>query len=215
MYVHIGSHCRAPDGWENFDASPTLRFEKLPVVGRLYSKNGWRFPRNVRYGDIVAALPLPDQSCDGAYASHVLEHLALEDLRKALVNIFRLLKAGGVFRLVVPDLEAEVRRYLDALARGDADAAPAFMRDTGLGQERRPRGVAALLQSWLGNSRHLWLWDQPSLTAELGKAGFVSIRRCQCGDAADGRFAELEDQARFTGALALECRRPLLSPPSA
>ncbi|MQP68452.1 hypothetical protein GE253_24335 [Niveispirillum sp. SYP-B3756] len=57
-FVQYGCGWTAPPGWHNFDASPTLRFERLPLVGRLYSKNGRRFPDNVRYGDIVRGLPL-------------------------------------------------------------------------------------------------------------------------------------------------------------
>ncbi|MCP5113600.1 MAG: hypothetical protein GY953_22435, partial [bacterium] len=51
LYVHYGCHFTAPDGWLNFDASPTLRFERFPILGRLYTKNESRFPPNVRYGD--------------------------------------------------------------------------------------------------------------------------------------------------------------------
>jgi hypothetical protein len=57
----------------NFDASITLRMERLPVVGRFVKKNSQRFPDGVAFGDIVKGLPLPDGSADGIYASHVLE----------------------------------------------------------------------------------------------------------------------------------------------
>ena len=70
------------------------------------------FPANVEYGDIVKGLPVPTGSCRGIYSSHVLEHLALNDLRKALRETHRLLAEGGTFRLVVPDLEHEARTYL-------------------------------------------------------------------------------------------------------
>ena len=53
LYVQYGCGFSAPEGWKNFDASPTLQFERLPVIGRLFTKNASRFPENVRYGDIV------------------------------------------------------------------------------------------------------------------------------------------------------------------
>src|SRR6266850_6100964 len=95
-----------PLTWINFDASYTLRFERLPLIGNFYRKNRWRYPANVKYGDIVRGLPLPRQSCAGVYASHVLEHLTAKEFHLALGNTFRLLARGGIFRLVVPDLEA-------------------------------------------------------------------------------------------------------------
>ena len=56
VYVNVGCGFDAGDGWLNFDASPTLRFERVPVLGRLYTKNDARFPESVRYGDIVKGI---------------------------------------------------------------------------------------------------------------------------------------------------------------
>jgi hypothetical protein len=39
---------------------------------------------NVRIGDIVKGLPVPNQSCRGVYPGHVLEHLALDQFHVAL-----------------------------------------------------------------------------------------------------------------------------------
>jgi hypothetical protein len=96
LYVHYRCHHCVPSQWLNFDASPTLRLERLPVVGRLVRKNARRFPANVIYGDIVHGLPVKANSCDGVYCSHVLEHLALEDCRRALVNTYRIMKRGDI-----------------------------------------------------------------------------------------------------------------------
>lgn len=85
-FVQYGCAWSAPESWRNFDASPTLRFERIPVVGKLYTKNESRFPENVEYGDITKGLPVNDTSCDAVYCSHVLEHLSLSDCRVALKN---------------------------------------------------------------------------------------------------------------------------------
>lgn len=208
MYVQYGCGFCAPDGWVNFDASPTLRFERLPIVGRLYTKNRQRFPSNVQYGDVTRGLPVPSASCRGVYASHVLEHLALEDFERALAETFRILAPGGIFRCVVPDLRIAANRYVEAAAAGRADAAIEFMRVTGLGVERRPRGLGGALVEWLGNSRHLWMWDFDSLRAALARHGFVAIRRAQFGDADDPAFRLVEEASRFVDACAVEARKP-------
>jgi hypothetical protein len=52
------------------------------------------------------------------------------------------------------------------------------------------------------------MWDEKGLRAELEAAGFVRIRRCQCGDAANPAFNSVEHPERFEDALALECFRP-------
>lgn len=201
-YIQYGCGWTAPESWWNFDASPTLRFERLPIVGKLYTKNHARFPENAEYGDIVKGLPVQSESCAGVYCSHVLEHLSLEDFRKALKNTYRLLQKGGVFRLVLPDLEYSIKIYIDDPAD---DAAFTFMRETSLGQKRRSRGLKGFMSLLLGNSQHLWMWDYKSIASELRNVGFIEIRRAQFGDAADPLFGEVEEKGRWDNCLGVEC----------
>jgi SAM-dependent methyltransferase len=201
-YVQYGCGFCAPESWLNFDASPTLRFERIPLLGRLYTRNAERFPRNVQYGDIVKGLPISEGACRGIYCSHVLEHLAFDDLRVALRNTYTYLQPGGVFRLVVPDLERLVKIYL---TDERAEAAVRFMQSSGLGTVRRPRSLLAAVSAWLGNSAHLWMWDEKSMTHELERQGFTQIRRAAFGDAGDNRFHEVEQADRFIDALCIQC----------
>ena len=207
-YVQFGCGFCAPQEWINFDASPAARFERMPLVGKLYTFNADRFPPNVRYGDICRGLPVADGSCRGLYASHVLEHLTLEDLRWALRESFRMLEPGGVLRVVVPDLELYARRYVSALDQGEVEACSNFMRRTGLGQGNRRMSPMRVLRDFIGGSHHRWMWDYPGLKGELEKVGFVDVRRAQFNDSEDEMFKLVEDQSRFVDACAVEARRP-------
>lgn len=204
LYVQYGCGWSAPQGWRNFDASPTLRFERLPLVGRLYTKNGARFPENVEYGDIVRGLPIGDGTCDGVYCSHILEHLTLSDFRLALENTYRILKRNATFRLVLPDLLIAAHRYVNNPA---VDASMSFLRETCLGEEARPRSLQGLLASWFGNSKHLWMWDFKSIVPELQTAGFVDVRRATFADSPDPMFANVEAKERWEDCLGLECKK--------
>jgi SAM-dependent methyltransferase len=207
-YVQYGCGLAAPQAWLNFDVSPTLRVQKIPVLGALLkSRLNTVFPANVLYGDIIKGLPVAANTCDGLYCSHTLEHLSLEDFRQALANSFKILKKDGIFRCVVPDLEAAARSYLQQLSQGDASASLHFIRQTLLGQETRPRSLKARLGSLFGNSHHLWMWDRQSLADELRKAGFGQIRPCKFNDSEDEMFRLVEDEGRFEEAVALECRK--------
>ena len=84
--MQYGCGLSAPNEWLNFDASATLKWERIPLIGGISSKNAQRFPANAKPGDIVKGLPVPPACCAGIYASHVLEHLALEDFHAALRN---------------------------------------------------------------------------------------------------------------------------------
>jgi len=208
-YVQYGCGLSAPSSWVNFDSSPTLRIQKAFLIGNiLKSRLNTTFPPNVLYGDIIKGLPIADDSCDGVYCSHVLEHLSLNDFRKALTNTYKILKNGGIFRCIVPDLEYAARTYLQTLDSGDKQANLEFCgRNTLLGVENRMRGAKGLLVSYLGNAHHLWMWDAPSITVELEKAGFNKIRVCKFNDSQDQMFKEVEDGGRFLHAVAIECKK--------
>ena len=208
IYVQYGCGLSAPKEWMNFDVSPTLRIQKAPVIGTiLKGKLNAVFPANVLYGNIIEGLSIDENSCDGLYCSHVLEHLSLEDFKQALVNSFKILKKGGIFRCVVPDLEFAARSYLRGLDSGDNQASLDFMDVTMLGIKKRPRKLKGFLSSFFGNSHHLWMWDSKSLSQELSDVGFTQIRVCKFNDCEDEMFNCVEHSSRFEQAVAIECRK--------
>lgn len=208
-YVQYGCGHSAPKEWINFDVSPTLRIQKTPVLGMLMKGAlNTTFPENVKYGDIVKGLPIKENSCNGLYCSHVLEHLALEDFRKALKNSFKILKTGGIFRCIVPDLEAYTREYLENLDKGNHSASLTFIYDKALlGIPSRPKSMKAKISAMFGNSHHLWMWDKYSLAEELKNVGFTNIRNCKYNDSADPMFQHVESEDRFIQAVAIECTK--------
>lgn len=213
-YVQYGSGYLAPEGWISFDASPTLRLQRLPLVGSLFARRGVVFSKDVRYGDIVAGLPVADDSADGVYASHVLEHLPYDDFWIALRNTFRILKPGGIFRLIVPDLEARARRYVAGLDRGESGGNDWFMRASHLGRQARGRGLGGYLREAVGYNAHLWMWDERSMAQALAATGFVDIRRAAFNDCADPHFRLVEladrfhDEGQDIEECAMEARKP-------
>lgn len=217
VYVQFGCAFSSGEGWENFDSSATLRIERIPVVGKIisavFSGNGERFPSNVRYGDICKGLPIAPRSAKGVYASHVLEHLSLQDCRAAIENTFSMLAPGGVFRLIVPDLQARSQKYIQNYQQGVPEGSLEFMRSTGLGREQTLRTPLEHIRAMIG-SHHLWMWDEHSMSDELRRAGFINIRRCEFGDSTDRMFDKVEDHGRFVDKIldihecALEAQKP-------
>lgn len=203
-YVQYGCGLSAPRGWLNFDSSPSLILGKIPVFKYFLKKYIPPFPKNVKYGDIVRGLSIKNESVKGVYASHVLEHLALEDFRIALNNTYNILTKGGVFRLVVPDLEWCVKEYETNPLEIRSYK---FMEDAHLGLLKRERGLIALLRNMMGQSTHLWMWDYTSMKLELEKAGFKNIRRASFNDSTEPKFKDVEDEGRFINCLAVECSK--------
>lgn len=206
-YVQFGCGLCAPATWRNFDAGPAFWLEKnLPFLRATLIRKGFPdYPPNIEYGDVTRGLPVAERSAQGVYCSHVLEHLALNEFRATLRNVFNYLKPGGMFRLVVPDLEQIARAYV---ASDRPDAALTFMREAHLGEAYKSRGLSDKAKSLFGRSSHLTMWDCKGMTAELEQAGFSRIRRAVCKDGADPQFLEVEDPGRWENCLGMECFRP-------
>lgn len=67
--------------------------------------------------DLTQKLPFEDNSVNVVYHSHLLEHFPKCNAANFLSECYRLLKPGGILRVVVPDLEMIVRLYLELLGR--------------------------------------------------------------------------------------------------
>lgn len=75
--------------------------------------------------DLSKGLPFSDESFEAIYHSHLLEHFSKNYAPVFLKDCFRVLKPGGIIRVVAPDLESIVRLYLLLLeksVKGDTEA---------------------------------------------------------------------------------------------
>ena len=131
-------------------------------------------------------------------------------------NTFRMLRPGGIFRLVVPDLESRARKYLEKLSTGDASANSWFMRTIHL---LALSFVSVDLKHWRGASSAIQLISgcgmKGSMAAALKKVGFTNVRRCHFNDSADQTFRLVEDPGRFydnSRAKMEECAMELIKP---
>ncbi len=71
--------------------------------------------------DLRKGIPAPPESVDAVYHSHVLEHIVRDAVPRFFEEVRRVLKPGGVHRVVVPDLERYAREYLESLEQGLGD----------------------------------------------------------------------------------------------
>ena len=73
----------------------------------------------VRKADLLKPLALEDGSVGLVYSSHFLEHVPFSQVPDLLSEALRVLRPGGVIRLVLPDLENLAREYLSRRQHGD------------------------------------------------------------------------------------------------
>lgn len=208
--LNLGCGKLAADGWLNIDASPYLRLARIPGLARWAARAaGGLDPERVVYGDIVNGLKLERESAELVFASHMLEHLSRPDFHVALDNIYTYTKAGGLVRVIVPDLLYFVETYRTSLAdpASSSQAADAFMEWSGIGAQNARKSLKHRLREAFSNSRHQWMWDRPSLVAALTDHGFKNCRVCGYGEWRDTRFADVEVEARHEHSICVEAEK--------
>ncbi len=67
----------------------------------------------LRISGDIAAMDLPDKSCDIVFLSHVLEHIPHIKMQNVMAEINRVIKIGGSIRLLVPDLKKVAEAYVN------------------------------------------------------------------------------------------------------
>jgi len=70
---------------------------------------------------LTTGFPFPDNSFDAVYSSHVLEHFSKSEGSFLISEAYRILRPGGVLRIVVPDLEGSCLEYLRIMNLPDSD----------------------------------------------------------------------------------------------
>lgn len=144
--------------------------------------------------DLRSRLPFADAGFGAVYHSHVLEHLDAATGEAMLAECFRVLKPGGVLRVVLPDLELLCRWYFEALAargpaaegdgRGGATAALRHRWAVAgiVDQCARDASGGELLRMWQSESNLFsdpWLATRVGVQAETGcgRTGRQASRR--------------------------------------
>lgn len=200
ILLNLGCGVKTSDreGVVNIDWSAMLRLRTHPLRGlivplALHGERLERYralPDNIKVHNVAKGIPFDDGSVDGVYHSHMLEHLDREVADVLMLEVLRVLKPGGVHRIVVPDFETVVREYLTHLDAADAD--PSLQRDHDsyvsavLEQSVRREAAGTSEQkplrrrvenALLGDARrrgetHQWMYDRVNLGALITESGY-------------------------------------------
>jgi predicted SAM-dependent methyltransferase len=161
------------------------------------------------YLDVARPLPLPDGCMAYVFGEHVIEHLPEATGRRALREMFRVLRPGGVLRLTTPDLKKIIALYEDRNPEMSRAEYVRFLDDiTGRRHDRPCQLFNDFMRLW----GHAWVYDEEDLTAKLQEAGFVDVARREFGSSPHAALNGLENHGppwqNTVEAMCLEARRP-------
>jgi SAM-dependent methyltransferase len=204
--LNVGCGLRMHNGWTNLDFSPYARLARYRGAAALARRVGLlserRFARlqsvdtDILVWDIRRGLPFKDDTLDVVYHSHTLEHLPRGTAPTFLNECRRVLRSGGVLRVVVPDLQELVASYVGAstdLEKGGGDWAAyddavdaifeQIVRSETAGATLERRCVRWLERVLRGSPErtgeiHRWMYDRHSLGRLLEHIGYQDIRVC-------------------------------------
>jgi len=139
-------------------------------------------------------------------AAEVLEYLSYSDFHTALNNTCKYLKPGGISRFIVPDIKKYVDNYLVQYSDINiaSKASVNFRKNKCTGCSNSRISLCHRLREAFANSRHQWMWDEPSLMNAVNKLNFKNVRKYSYGDWSDNRFSLVEDMGRYTDAIGIE-----------
>jgi SAM-dependent methyltransferase len=187
VIYNVGCGTRAHPACVNVDWSIHLRLRKLHLAWLAGSRAEKirALPRDIVVHDLRKGIPAPAATADVVYHSHVLEHIDREDAPGFMAEIRRVLKPGGVQRVVVPDFERLARRYVESFGDEGHEARVADMIEQIVRREAAGTAVQRPLRrrienTLLGDARkrgetHQWMYDRLTLAALLERSGFTDI----------------------------------------
>jgi predicted SAM-dependent methyltransferase len=181
MKLHIGCFDTPKDGWYNTDITPHIYVSRIPFAARIlrlggklndqrYQQHRDKVFRNVHYLDVSKRFSFQDNSVEAVFSSHLIEHLSCDVARHMLSESLRVLKPGGVCRVVAPSLSWALSLYDEEHPEAMLDAI--FEHD-----HANPK------------NRHQWMYTESSLSRLMGEVGFADVRKCRYRE---GRLPDIE-----------------------
>lgn len=143
--------------------------------------------------DLSRPLPLPENLFAGAFSEHVLEHFTQDDGGRLAREIHRVLVPDGTFRVIVPDAEALLHRYVNS--------------NEELVNYRGGTPMEVVNSFFHQRYEHQFLYDFETLAAVLKRAGFKSVTKVTCRHGSVSELAELDDPVYEWESLYVEAKK--------
>lgn len=138
--------------------------------------------------DATQPFPLPDASVRYIRCEHFIEHLDYAQGEFFLRECRRVLKDGGVLRLITPDLRALYRLYE---GKGPVSTAELLAH-----HRQHHHASQQSICGWFNDHVRMWghqfIYDEPTLLASIEKAGFSRIEHHHFGESSHAALRDID-----------------------
>jgi predicted SAM-dependent methyltransferase len=193
--LNIGCGTSGIEGWVNIDNSPSILLARLPLGKRIFRTPDW--PHGVRRADVRKRIPFPDAAVSCIYSSHTFEHFTYDESLAVARECFRVLKPGGILRIVVPDLAILVKDYL-------SDPANSMASHRFISRLLLTSSVRDIVHA---GAHHKQMFDARSLVHMLQEAGFAAPAVSSFGSSGIADIARIELESRRSESLYVEAAK--------
>jgi predicted SAM-dependent methyltransferase len=212
--INLGCGLQCPADWINIDSSFGVKVARSPFKKLLYAllpksilpNVAW--PKNAVWMDITKPFSFESNSIDHVYSSHTLEHLSYEETAFVLKESYRVLKPGGVIRIIVPSLDQLVSDYLANKTANPENAAQIFHQCSLYFEIPYPKSITEAIKFYFkSKNNHKFLYDLKALEKQFRDAGFRDIKQRGYADSDIPGIKEIDIESRFNGAICLEAKK--------
>ena len=204
LKLNLGCGAQVVDGWVNVDYALGARLASIPVLStalRRLKVFRLEWDPAIHIHDLTKPLPWKDGTVDACYTSHTVEHLSREQGAALVREAFRVLKPGGVLRVIVPDLRPILERYRDGRVSADH-----VVEQLGVLYGTDKQGLRRMLAPLI-EFPHKCMYDPQTMIRLLQSAGFDAHARAAFDSEIDDiRSIEVED--RTVEAVIVEGKKP-------
>jgi SAM-dependent methyltransferase len=202
--VNLGCGHHTPEGWIHVDYALGARLSRVPFFRYLNRKLHlfrMEWDPRILIHDLRRRFPFAEGSVDVVYTSHTLEHFLMEEGRAFLAECHRILRKGGILRVLVPDLRAFIAKYEEGRIRADQ-----FVEKLGVLSPQPRRGWVGRMAGTFAAFPHRCMYDETTLLDRVSKLGFEAAPRRPFDSAIDD-IVRIETRGRTVSTVIVEGRK--------
>lgn len=152
--------------------------------------------------DVTKGIPCKENTIKGIFTEHCLEHISFSACKDVIAEFFRILRPGGVVRIIVPDAELYIELYI--ASRGGKEVRFPNQGDYVFEDFFTPLMAVNRI---FRDHEHLYAYDFETMSALLSRQGFIEIKKQSFRRGLESELL-VDSEQRKDESLYLEARKP-------